>query len=64
VFGRLYGTFTYWADTSFWIGRRTKVTLRRGGRKERMGFGVGKGLPGQREELRLGVGGRVDKEVM
>jgi hypothetical protein len=57
MFGRRCCTPIYWANASFWIGWRIKVTLRRGGRK----FGAGKRLPGQ---LQLGVRGGAGEEAI
>jgi hypothetical protein len=53
LFRRLYSTLSC---TSFWIGQRIKITLRQGGPKNKK-YGADKGFPGQREKLRLGVGG-------
>lgn len=45
-----------------WAEDEGDVEVRRA--KTRIGFGAGKGLPGQREKLRLGDGGGAEVEVM
>jgi len=45
-----------------WAEDEGDVEARRA--KTKIGFGAGKGLPGQREKLRLGDGGGAEEEVI